>query len=76
MFPQLSQYSPGTTSSYLLQAHHIAASKASKKYNLTRDQVPAEVVQKYLRERNYYQKQKNVIEREEQIVEFYEELRD
>ena len=43
---------------------------------LTWDQVTAEVLQKYLRERKYYPKQKNIIEREEQIVELYEELRD
>ena len=55
--------------------HYHAAKKASKKYNLTWDQVTAEVCQKYLREREYQAKQKNVIEREEQIVEFYEELK-
>ena len=47
---------------------------ATRKYNLTRDQVTAEVIQKYLRERNYQAKRKNVIEREEKIVELYEEL--
>ena len=52
-----------------------AAIKASPKYNLTRDQVTAEVLQKYLRERKYQAKRKNIIEREEQIVEFYEELK-
>ena len=76
MFPQLSQYSPGTTTDYLQRAHNTTAKKASEKYNLTRDQVTAEVIQKYLRERNYQSKRKNVIERDEQIVEFYEELRD
>ena len=65
----------GTTSTYLQRAHDSAAKKASEKYNLTRDQVPAEVLQKYLRERKYQSKQKNIIEREEQIVEIYEELR-
>ena len=52
-----------------------AATHTLEKYNLTRDQVTAEDIQKYLRERNYYPKRKNDIEREEQIVEFYEELR-
>ena len=52
-----------------------AASGASKKYNLTRDQVTAEVCQKYLRERMIQAKQKNVIKREEQIVELYEEFK-
>ena len=66
----------GTTTTYLQRAHDHAAVKASKKYNLTRDQVTAEVLQKYLRERKYQSKGKNIIEREEQIVEFYEELRD
>ena len=47
---------------------------ASRKYNLTWDQVTAEVLQKYLRERKYQAKKKNIIEREEQIVEFYKEL--
>ena len=56
--------------------HDKPAVEASRKYNLTRDQVTAEVVQKYLRERKYQSKGKDVIEREEQIVEFYEELRD
>ena len=76
MFHQLSQYSPGTTSTYLQKAHKNAADKASKKYNLTWDQVTAEVLQKYLRERKYQSKGKNIIERDEQIVEFYEEFRD
>ena len=66
----------GTTSNYLRQMHRHAAINASRKYNLTWDQVTAEVLQKYLRERKYQSKQKNVIERDEQIVEFYEELRD
>ena len=65
----------GPTSTYLQQAHRNAAVKASEKYNLTWDQVTAEVLQKYLRERKYQSKGKNIIEREEQIVEFYEELR-
>ena len=55
--------------------HNHAAINASRKYELTRDQVTAEVLQKYLREREYRAKRKNVIEREEQIVEFYEELK-
>ena len=76
IFHQLSQYSPGTTTAYLQQAHHHAADGASEKYNLTWDQVTAEVIQKYLREIETRSKQKNVIEREEQIVEIYEELRD
>ena len=54
--------------------HNIAAKKASEKYNLTWDQVTAEVLQKYLREREPRSKRKDVIERDEQIVEFYEEL--
>ena len=54
--------------------HNSAASHASEKYNLTSDQVTADVLQKYLRERNYQAKRKNIIEREEQILEFYEEL--
>ena len=56
--------------------HHRLVGGASLKYNLTRDQLPAEVLQKYLRERKYQAKQKNIIERDEQIVKFYEELRD
>ena len=57
--------------------HNSAAKRASEKYDLTKDQVTAEaeVCQKYLREREYQAKQKNVIEREEQIMEFYEELK-
>ena len=55
--------------------HNHAAVKASEKYNLTRDQVTAEVVQNNLRERKILAKGKNVIEREEQIVEIYEELK-
>ena len=66
----------GTTSDYLRMAHYIAAVGASKKYNLTWDQLTAEVLQKYLRERKYQSKRNDVIEREEQIVKFYEELRD
>ena len=75
MFQQLSWYSPGTTTHYLPGVHHYAAKGASKKYQMTRDQVTAEVLQKYLRERKILAKYKNVIEREEQIVEFYEELK-
>ena len=56
--------------------HHHAVDPASLKYNLTRDQVTAEVLRKYLRERKYQAKGKNIIERNEQIVELYEELRD
>ena len=74
MFQQLSWYSPGTTNYYLNKVHRNTAMMASKKYELTRDQVTAEVLQKYLRERKIQAKGKNVIEREEQIVEFYEEL--
>ena len=55
--------------------HPKAATGASLKYNLTWDQVTAEVLQKYLREREYQSRRKNIIERDEQIVEFYEELR-
>ena len=66
---------PGTTTHYLIRVYDIAARHASEKYNLTRDQVTAEVLQKYLRERKSYSKKK-MIEREEQIVEIYEELRD
>lgn len=76
IFHQLSQYSPGTTTTYLQQAHHHAADGASEKYNLTWDQVTAEVIQKYLRERRSYSKRKNIIKRENQIVKFYKELRD
>ena len=65
----------GTTTHYLRRVHYKAAVGASKKYNLTRDQVTAEVLQKYLRERKNQPKRKNVIEREEQIVEFYKELK-
>ena len=72
---QLSWYSPGTTSTYLQLVHTSAAIGASKKYNLTWDQVTAEVCQKYLREREYQAKQKDVIEREEQIVELYEDFK-
>ena len=74
MFQQLSWYSPGTTTHYLQRVHDSAAVKASEKYDLTRDQVTAEVLQKYLREREYRAKFKNIIKREEQIVEFYEEF--
>ena len=49
--------------------HDRLVGKASLKYKLTRDQVTAEVLQKYLRERKVPSKKKNVIEREEQIVE-------
>ena len=66
----------GTTTTFFQQMHRRAATGASRKYNLTWDQVTAKVLQKYLREREYQSKQKNVIEREKQIVEFYEELRD
>ena len=55
--------------------HYNLAQNASKKYNLTRDQVTAEVLQKYLRETKIRSRGKNYIEREEQIVEIYEELR-
>ena len=75
MFQQLSWYSPGTTTNYLQLVHRNAASKASRKYELTWDQVTAEVCQKYLRERKILAKGKNVIEREEQIVELYEEFK-
>ena len=75
MFQQLYWYSPGTTTNYLRRLHDHAATEASRKYELTRDQVTAEVCQKYLREREYQAKGKNTIEREEQIVEFYEELK-
>ena len=51
-----------------------AAVKASLKYNLTRDRITAEVIQKYLRERVSRSKKKDVKEREEQIVEFYDEF--
>ena len=53
--------------------HDGAVTGASKKYNLTWDQVTAEVLQKYLRERKLLAKGKNIIEREEKIVEIYEE---
>ena len=46
-----------------------------KKYNLTRDQVTVLVLQKYLREKKIQSRGKHVIERQEQIVEIYEELR-
>ena len=75
MFHQLSKYSPGTTTHYLHWVHNSLVGKASRKYNLTTDQVTAEVLQKYLKERKSYSKKK-MIEREEQIVEIYEELRD
>ena len=64
----------GTTTTYLQLVHNGLIGNASKKYNLTWDQVTAEVLQKYLRERKYQSKGKNIIEREEQIVEFYEKL--
>ena len=54
--------------------HDNPAREAAKKYNLRTDQVTAEVLQKYLREREYRAKFKNIIEKEEQIVEFYEKL--
>ena len=54
--------------------HNSLVGKASEKYNQSWDQVTAEVLQKYLRERKIQAKGKNVIEREEQIVEFYEEF--
>ena len=75
MFQQLSWYSPGTTTHYLQQVHRQAAIKASEKYELTWDQATAEVLQKYLRERKILAKGKNVIEREVQIVELYEEFK-
>ena len=65
----------GTTTDYLQRVHNIAAKKASEKYNLTWDQVTAEVLQKYLREREPRSRGKNIIAREEQIVKFYEELK-
>ena len=74
MFQQLSWYSPGTTTTFLQRVHTTAAKKPSEKYELTWDQVTAEVLQKYLRERKIQAKKKNIIEREEQIVEYYEEL--
>ena len=52
----------------------MAAIQASEKYNLTWDQLPAEVLQKYLRESVSRSKKKDVIQREEQILEYYEEL--
>ena len=55
--------------------HGSAAQRASEKYELSQDQVNAEVLQKYLRERKILAKGKNVIEREEQIVEIYEKLK-
>merc|ERR1739844_560545 len=59
----------GTTTTYLQRVHRKVAVGASKKYNLTWDQVPAEVVQKYLREREPRSKKKKTIEREKQVVE-------
>ena len=55
--------------------HNMEAQKASRKYNLTRDQVTAEVCQKYLRERKIQAKYKKIIEKEEKIVEIYEEFK-
>ena len=70
LFPLL-----GTTPRYLQKLYDKAVSCTKKKYGLVKEEVTSDIVLAWLEERKPRKKRKNMIEREEKIIEFYQILR-
>ena len=65
----------GTTPRYLQKLYDKAVSCTKKKYGLVKEEVTPDIVLAWLEERKPRKKRKNMIEREEKIIEFYQILR-
>ena len=64
----------GTTPRYLQRLYDKAVSAAKRKYGLTKEEVNSVILLSWVEDRKPRKKKKQMIEREEKIIEFYQFL--